>query len=75
MNNLICDHCNSVIQNGKSFYKHLGEVFCCKKCFNDHLWGGRDESCYCDEVRPVYMDVYNDEYKYYCKLQSRYRGV
>ena len=75
MDCLVCDHCNAEIQKGKSFYKYLGEVFCCKKCFNDHLWHGRDESRYCDEVRPVYMDSYNIEYNYYCKLQLRYKGA
>ena len=30
MDCLICDHCNAEIQRGKSFYKYLGEVFCCK---------------------------------------------
>lgn len=80
MDKLICVHCNAEIQRGKSFYKHLGEVFCCKKCFNDHLWGGRDEVYYCDEVvpfyidprrkEPVYLESYNDLYDYYLMLQT-----
>ena len=69
---LICNHCDAEIQRGKSFYKYLDEVFCCKKCFNDHLWNGRDESSYCDEVGPDYMNAYNYIYDYYFKLQSRH---
>lgn len=76
MNRLICDHCGSEIQKGKPFYKYSEEAFCCKKCFNDHLWGGRDEVYYTDMVSPVhindhvYIDAYNDMYDYYCILQS-----
>lgn len=65
MDCLVCKHCNSKIQRGKSFYKYIDEVFCCKKCFNDYLWNGKDEVCYCDEVRNSYEDVYNMEYDYY----------
>lgn len=70
---LICKHCGAEIQRGKSFYKHLGEVFCCKKCFNDHLWHGRDEVYYCDEVDSTYIDCYNMEYDYYYMLQSKHK--
>lgn len=69
---LFCDHCGRAIPRGTSFYKYEynQQSFCCKKCFNDHLWHGKDETCYCDRVNPDYPLSYSDLYDYYLNFQN-----